>query len=61
MKTAELTDEELDQILAAMDTATKAGGLQAAQVLLPLAAKLSQLRHGEQEEPTNGRLPQEVN
>mgnify|MGYP001827855190 CR=1 FL=1 len=59
-KQIDLTDAELDTLMAALDTATKAGGLQAAQVLLPVAAKLSQIRHPEQSPNQNGRVPETV-
>jgi len=40
----ELTKEEQQQLMAVLDLAVKQGGLQAASVLLPLAAKIQQLK-----------------
>jgi hypothetical protein len=40
----ELTKEEQQQLMACLDLAVKQGGLQAASVLLPLAAKIQQLK-----------------
>ena len=42
--TVELTKEEQQQLMACLDLAVKQGGLQAASVLLPLAAKIQQLK-----------------
>ena len=36
----EITKEEQQQLMACLDLAVKQGGLQAASVLLPLAAKI---------------------
>ena len=38
-----LTKEEQQQLMACLDLAVKNGGLSAASVLLPLAAKIQQL------------------
>jgi hypothetical protein len=40
----EITKEEQQQLMACLDLAVKNGGLQAASVLLPLAAKIQQLK-----------------
>jgi hypothetical protein len=40
----ELTKEEQQQLMACLDIAVKQGGLQAASVLLPLAAKIQQVK-----------------
>jgi|694.fasta_scaffold140698_2 hypothetical protein len=40
----ELTKEEQQQLMTCLDLAVKQGGLQAASVLLPLAAKIQQLK-----------------
>ena len=40
----EITKEEQQQLMACLDLAVKQGGLQAASVLLPLAAKIQQLK-----------------
>jgi hypothetical protein len=40
----ELTKEEQQQLMACLDLAVKQGGLQAASVLLPLAAKIQALK-----------------
>ncbi len=40
----EITKEEQQQLMACLDLAVKNGGLQAASVLLPLAAKLQALK-----------------
>jgi hypothetical protein len=42
--TIELTKEEQQQLMACLDIAVKQGGLQAASVLLPLAAKIQALK-----------------
>jgi hypothetical protein len=45
----EITKEEQQQLMACLDLAVKNGGLQAASVLLPLAAKIQALK-----DETNG-------
>jgi hypothetical protein len=40
----EITKEEQQQLMACLDLAVKQGGLQAASVLLPLAAKIQALK-----------------
>jgi len=40
----EITKEEQQQLMACLDLAVKQGGLQAASVLLPIAAKIQQLK-----------------
>jgi hypothetical protein len=40
----EITKEEQQQLMTCLDLAVKQGGLQAASVLLPLAAKIQQLK-----------------
>jgi hypothetical protein len=44
MMNLEITKEEQQQLMACLDLAVKNGGLQAASVLLPLAAKLQALK-----------------
>jgi hypothetical protein len=44
MMKLELTKEEQQQLMACLDLAVKNGGLQAASVLLPLAAKIQALK-----------------
>ena len=39
-----ITKEEQQQLMTCLDLAVKQGGLQAASVLLPLAAKIQQLK-----------------
>lgn len=45
--TLEITAEEQQQLMACLDLAVKNGGLQAASLLLPLAAKIQQLKKDE--------------
>jgi hypothetical protein len=45
----EISKEEQQQLMACLDLAVKNGGLQAASVLLPLAAKIQALK-----DETNG-------
>jgi hypothetical protein len=40
----QITKEEQQQLMACLELAVKNGGLQAASVLLPLAAKIQQLK-----------------
>ena len=40
----QITKEEQQQLMACLDLAVKNGGLQAASVLLPLAAKIQALK-----------------
>jgi len=44
MMKLELTKEEQQQLMTCLDLAVKNGGLQAASVLLPLAAKIQSLK-----------------
>jgi len=44
MMKLELTKEEQQQLMACLDLAVKNGGLQAASLLLPLAAKIQALK-----------------
>jgi hypothetical protein len=46
----EITKEEQQQLMACLDLAVKNGGLQAASVLLPLAAKIQQLQDDAEQE-----------
>jgi hypothetical protein len=46
----EITKEEQQQLMACLDLAVKQGGLQAASVLLPLAAKIQALKGDAEQE-----------
>jgi len=48
--TLELTPQEAQQLIGLLDLATKSGGLQAAQMALPLAVKI-QTAIDQQEKP----------
>ena len=51
-----LTETEANNLIALLDVATKAGGLNAAQAALPLAAKIQQVMtsHTNEDTQTNG-------
>lgn len=52
--TLDLTEAEAQNLLQLLDVATKAAGLQAAQVALPIAAKIQQAAQAAAKETPNG-------
>ena len=54
----QFTIEELDKLAQICDIATKAGGIQVAQVTLPLVAKIQQIVKEMQKE--NKQLPENL-
>ncbi len=52
--TLELTKEEQQQLMTCLDLAVKNGGLQAASVLLPLAAKIQALQDKQDADSQSG-------